>query len=562
MQRFHQPGNFRSFPSKQRGVALMVMLVIMVVGAATFLVSSLASSAIKIERDKTTANALAQAKEALIGYAIRDTNHPGSLPCPDVNDDGKLTIATPPPYPDFNGGSCTSLIGRLPWITLGLPELRDGAGEHLWYAVSKPFAAVGNPSINSETQGTLSISGTNPSSQVIAIVFAPGQVLNGTSRSASVTATCSSLKDSPTVAQSWCATNYLEGSNATLNYSSSLNLNYQSADTSSTFNDRMIFITHKDLMPLVEKRIAREVKGCLDGYAAAPANAGTYPWAAPVNDTTYTGTTDTLFGRLPKSNTYSPTVQQLLDGLAALQAALNNYSAKPSSTTAITALQTAGTTLKTYALAQTPTTAAPLDQASLNQAANAGDYALSPHTPSPGATPDTQFVTSLQSQINQAYTFFASPQHGNVTPGWALSSCTIFSSSNSYWDDWKNLVFYQIADGYKPGVSSPSCGASPNTCLSIAGSGNTVAGSGTYRAAVIVAGRKLGSQMRDNPAANPPDDYLANTTSENSSDPSFVTNAHNNTALTTTFITYKLSDPNYPMVNDLVLCLDGRNNCK
>ena len=517
----------------------MVMLVIMIVGAAALLVSSLNSSSIKNARDKTTANALAQAKEALIGRALTDDNRPGSLPCPDTNDDGSAEVLA--------GDECPSYTGRLPWRTLGLPDLRDGAGERLWYALSQNFHDDNSIHINSETQGTLSIGGTNPAGQVIAIVFSPGPVLNGASRSPSITATCASLKNSPSVAQSLCATNYLEGSNAALNVSAvpaTPNLNYQSANSSSTFNDQMILITHRELMPLVEKRIAREVKGCLDGYAALPTNANHYPWAAPVNDTTnYASTSNTLFGRVPKSNTYSAVVQQLLDELAALQLALNNYSANPSSTTVITALQTAGQTLKTFALAQTPATAAPLDQASLNQAANAGDYALAPHTPSPNATPDTQFVNSLQSQIDQAYSFFASLQHGNVTPGWALSSCTILPSA--YWNDWKNLVFYQIADGYKPGGSG-SCGSS---CLTINGSGNTVGYNGTYHAAVIVAGEMLPSEPSRTPASIT--NYLEGVQAGRTNPPS-----------STIFESYKAFDSNYSTVNDLVLCLDGGITCK
>ena len=302
----------------------MVMLVIMIVGAAALLVSSLNSSSIKIARDKTTADALAKAKEALIGRALADINRPGSLPCPDTDDDGSAeTLA---------GDECPSYTGRLPWRTLGLPDLRDGTGERLWYALSQKFHDDNSIHINSETQGTLSIGGTNAASSVIAIVFSPGPALNSASRSPSITATCASLKNSPSVAQSLCATNYLEGSNAALNVSAvpaTPNLNYQSANSSSTFNDQMILITHRELMPLVEKRIAREVKGCLDGYALA--NANKYPWAAPVSDTTnYTGIPNTLFGRLPKSmSSYGSNDQQLLNDIAALLSALDNYKANP-----------------------------------------------------------------------------------------------------------------------------------------------------------------------------------------------------------------------------------------
>ncbi|MHB1237361.1 MAG: hypothetical protein ACYCY7_07345, partial [Gallionella sp.] len=74
---------FKQGPGTQHGGVLLVMLVILVIGAAALLVSALNSSSLKIARDKTTADALAQAKDALIAYAASDPNRPGELPCPD-----------------------------------------------------------------------------------------------------------------------------------------------------------------------------------------------------------------------------------------------------------------------------------------------------------------------------------------------------------------------------------------------------------------------------------------------------------------------------------------------
>ena len=91
----------------------MIMLIILVMGALTLLVNSLNSSTVRIERDETTAEALAQAKAALIGRAISDSSSPGSLPCPDADGDGSADL--------FAGNQCPSYIGRLPWKTLGLP---------------------------------------------------------------------------------------------------------------------------------------------------------------------------------------------------------------------------------------------------------------------------------------------------------------------------------------------------------------------------------------------------------------------------------------------------------
>ena len=113
--------------ARQRGAALMLMLVIVVMGIAAALVGSLSTTALKNARQETTAVALAQAKDALIGRAVSDNNMPGSLPCPDTNDDGSAEL--------LSGNDCPSYIGRLPWKTLDLPDLRDGSGERLWYAL-------------------------------------------------------------------------------------------------------------------------------------------------------------------------------------------------------------------------------------------------------------------------------------------------------------------------------------------------------------------------------------------------------------------------------------------
>jgi hypothetical protein len=419
--------------SRQRGAALMVMLVIIIIGAVTFFVASLNSSALQISRDKVTANALAKAKEALIGRAIADLTSPGSLPCPDNNDDGSADL--------FSGHKCPYYVGRLPWKTLGLPDLRDGAGERLWYALSPNFRDyVSVVPINSDTQGTLTISGTSAASNVIAIVFASDSALSNQSRSSSNTAACTTT--GTPIFESLCATNYLEGSNANLNTSASINLGYQTAASSSTFNDQMIYITHDQLFSSVEIRIAREAKKCLDDYASSYANK--YPWAAPVTDSTYTGTYSTYFGRIP-------------------------------------------------------------------------------------ATPNID--TSSGSLTTDA----------TMSNSWsAVSSCTTLLGS-SYWANWEPLVFYQVADGYRPG-GSVSCGS----CLSISGSGNTSAGSGMYRAAVLVARQALATQTRS---------FISNATYLEGINPHATTPS-------TSFETYSSSDvTNYSTVNDLVLCLDGKVNC-
>jgi len=115
---------------QQAGQALIAILLMIGFGVAALVYAYTNPAAIKIETDKKTIYALAQARDALIGYAAglnySGTERPGNLPCPDANDNGSGESSCDTP---------ASRVGRLPWKTLGLPDLRDGYGERLWYAV-------------------------------------------------------------------------------------------------------------------------------------------------------------------------------------------------------------------------------------------------------------------------------------------------------------------------------------------------------------------------------------------------------------------------------------------
>ncbi|MBK7357420.1 hypothetical protein [Propionivibrio sp.] len=99
---------------RQRGVALLLVLfVVITLGLAFFFRPTDTSSANSV-RERLTEDSLAQAKDALIGFAAtyRDT-HPnqvfGYLPCTDTDNDGVA---------DTCGLKDVSLAGRLPWKTL------------------------------------------------------------------------------------------------------------------------------------------------------------------------------------------------------------------------------------------------------------------------------------------------------------------------------------------------------------------------------------------------------------------------------------------------------------
>jgi len=403
-------------PRHQHGAALMVMLVILILGAATIFVSALNSSAIPIARDKVTADALAKAKEALIGYAVKvqidnslcvaagnNCSRPGDLPCPDTNNDG--TAGSSCGSADGSTGQI-SRLGRLPWKTLGLPDLRDGSGERLWYAVSNNFknntrttcTASGQPGcLNSDTTGTISVFSSDGtllndgggSTGVAAVIIAPGDVL---------TRQGGTLQDRSSAGMN-IASNYLDI--ATIGGNTEDNANFIDSSSTNGFiqgrvkdvngniivNDQLLVVTQDNIMQAVQKRVAGEVKQCLIEYASI--NNSRYPWAVQLNDFTYQDSTDQFFGRLPS----------------------------------------------------------------------------------------TPFINTNNDS------------GGLMNDQWG-GSCNI-NSGSGWWLNWKEMVFYGLADAYKP-FDPPSTPASCGTCLSV----NPPSATADKKFVVIVAGKKLATQAR------------------------------------------------------------------
>lgn len=223
-------------------------------------------------REQRTAAALALAREALIGRASGDDTRPGSLPCPDIDNDGTA---------DGAFGNCMNYLGRLPWRTLGLAELRDGWGEHLWYALSNTFRD--NPAagvLNSDTPGAISV--RNSAGALIvgdapAVVIAPGRPLETQTRG---------------TAQQTMAAMYLDGENAN---GDSI---YVTGTNRDPFNDRLIIVQRDDLFRPVVARVAREAQAALERYRAAH---GYYPAASPyaAEGPAYYCDPATFHGRIP-----------------------------------------------------------------------------------------------------------------------------------------------------------------------------------------------------------------------------------------------------------------------
>ena len=266
--------------AKQKGAALIVFALLIVLTATAFLVSVLDGRSLKIEQNKKTLVALSEAKSALIGFALKSGQmtglaRPGDLPCPDANNDGSSE-------PSCIGNA----MGRLPWKTLGISDLRDSANERLWYAVSTQFKRNPiTPMLNSDTFGSITLRDSEGQivkngtmiSAAIAVLIAPGSPLTRQD----------GLTQNRTLANINNSVHYLDNFDSANNSKDEDNSEFIGSTTNGFIdgpikngigadmvNDHIVAIGYNDLMPLIEKRVAGEIRKRIKTF-------GGLPWAAP-----------------------------------------------------------------------------------------------------------------------------------------------------------------------------------------------------------------------------------------------------------------------------------------
>lgn len=273
-----RPARFRRQAlTRQHGVTLLIMLVIVAIGITTALVSSLGTTVLKTARQEKTTAALAQAKDALIGYSGSQTSIAGAgyLLVPDTG-----WAATPEGNSEGTlGARDISVIGRVPWKTIGISPLRDGQGECLWYVVSGRFknSPKTNDYFNWDTQGQIDVIDANGhpiTNNVTALIVAPGSVLDSQSRT---------LAD-PALAQcggNYNARNYLDSYDSAdssvgeVNYFSGSTNNMLAPNTSNKrfvmanndhYNDRFLFVTVDDIFrPIIQRNdFKNQISALLD----------------------------------------------------------------------------------------------------------------------------------------------------------------------------------------------------------------------------------------------------------------------------------------------------------
>lgn len=300
--------------SRQRGMAGLVLAGLAAMGALSYVLLMQQNLIVSTpKREAATRESLRLAKEAVLGWVAQSAAstgelYPGRLPCPERllyanRGDGTSNQGLAGPF----GGEACDPVGRLPWKTLGVGQLRDGYGEPLWYAVPTGTWALTNVGdalvINPASTNRLTYQGT--ANSVVAVIIAPGPPLRtaglGTPASGCTAVTQTRVAASA-AATAASVSDFLECGNESGNYIL--------AGTEPWGNDRTISITAAEVITAiagaVQDRIQRQVAPKLnDHYVAANAKWGRsfLPYASRFNTVpsanALCGTTTERFGLLP-----------------------------------------------------------------------------------------------------------------------------------------------------------------------------------------------------------------------------------------------------------------------
>ena len=436
-------------PAPQRGAALLILRSIFTMAVMFALVTGLNRSTASLarERDLKTNKALAEAKAALLTYAVTygdDFTHanpiPGYLPCPELaatsNSEGVASSSC--------GVALVSQIGRFPWRSLGLGPLRDGSGECLWYAVSGTYknspngvttSATTSNMMNWDTTGQFAVKAADGSyiagsaattpddSFAVAVIFAPGGALGTQDRSTPA------AQRPPSASPTWvsaCGGNYTAAAyldtasginNSTVSALASAVTTFIAGRASDSFNDKLMYITRADIWNAVKKRsdftaglraLTRRAAECIALYGTQNSSGLTdmrLPWASPT--------------------------------------ALTNYA--------------------------------------INSRYNDANLDLSGRLSDRVDTSRTNNGTNAIPLTSGNYYLFTNNSY-----------CSYQPYEQAWYENWKDHLFYALAWNYRPAAAKPTV-ACP-ACLKVNGAGN-------YAAVVMFAGEKLAGQTRTTAAS-------------------------------------------------------------
>jgi hypothetical protein len=443
---------------RQSGAALIILTLALLLVLSAYLLGVVEPNRASLAREAATERALAEAKAALIAYAVTSYEQTavsaqyrfGVLPCPDRAAGGVVPEGE-------QDGPCgakhTNAVGRLPWRTLGIAPVRDGANQCLWYVVSGGHKQNPAPDMrNTDTRGLVEarapdgvvpLTGTPPGERAVAVVIAPGRALEGQDRS-----------DEAGGGVDTCGGNYTAGNyldcldtdDGELCDAGTANLVNNAlpapvVDTVSVLaagmpgtggggasafvNDRIAIVTRADLEEALLRRsdlaarlyagagsgsLLDRVAACLEGYRAG--SGGTLPWAAPVD----------LRNHPVPPNEYRD--DAAYDDLAGLKA---------------------------------------------------------------GRLPD------------------GVDDSGGVGAG-VIAACALTAEEGTLWGDWKDHLFYAVAEAFRPGGDASCDGGD---CLTVDQALAGPGGPAAYAAVVMFAREPLAGQSRDAPPTDPIDQKAA-----------------------------------------------------
>lgn len=533
-----RPTHRRRLPSlaRQRGVALILLITVLVIGVVWYTVGALGKAAPSAaDREIMTGHALERAKQALLAYsaqyAARSTTiEPGQMPCPEsVNAIGTSNQGQASP----NCGNSTA-VGRLPWETLGVDEIHDGYGEPIWYVLSPGFRSA---PINFGTPGQLTYNG-NPNAAV-ALLIAPGPALNTQSDPATPPAGCSKVNQQVGTRNtaSLNPQNFLECGNDAGNNTI--------VGTSQWTNDRVIAITaaewRRAIAGPVADRLQRQVAPRLEQWRTADSasNWGVsyLPYASSFgvpSSNSLCGSNGTTEGLPPAATVASGTCSTAWTGgsVTPILGPLFGTSCTPGAAHLQCTFSGFYFGLGSALFQVNISATAPRIGSSFREALTAGDITITP----PGGTAISGFSNSLSPATGDATLSF------NISKSLGLGFTTftvtipnvpdaaMFSDASVNWylaNDWPRFTYYGIspAASANPGASACPAGGGAQ-CLTLSGLPAANGVSNNKRLILTLMGPgPVGAQTQ--PSNNPANYLESHTTGSNVYTAATVTSSFN-----------------------------------
>jgi hypothetical protein len=488
---------------RQQGYFAVILLSVLISGAAWYMVSGLrtAAMAAKGRSDTRTGLALKAAKEAVLAYVATTAAstaelYPGRLPCPENLARGGTTAEGQ--AAELTDTTCDA-VGRLPWKTLGIDQIRDGSGEPLWYAVPTgtwAYSAVGSAlTINPGLANQLTYDGT--ASSVVAVIIAPGTPLNTTGAGTPPTGCTTVNQQVATRNSSLAVANFLECGNGTGSYVSVGSTNF---DTTRNVlvewsNDRTISITAAEVMSAIAGSIAdrmqRQVAPTLTNWDALELVANGKSWnntwgisflpfasqfnVAPSSNDLCGDAGGTLYreGMLPVASKTSAAcaTDWTNPNISIVGGSLTGASCTSDATKLVCTFNRIFGVLGDV----TVTATAPHIATSFRGTISSGDVLVTAGgtksvTMSVASNPDqaTISVRSTWSLVSNLLLWLFTQQTVTITIP-HVADASVLSNSNVTWfvnNGWHRYTYYQVAPGSTLGAS-PTCPTNTTTCLTV-----------------------------------------------------------------------------------------------